>query len=138
MTMTQFNQVFLTSINLTVLIQIVNQVFFDCDEEAYSAPVRAVLVPCVGSIYIAPRSHYKQETIDHIIDVMFYMNSKFGNQVNFMITGDFNNVPIADILSANGAMKQVVSEPTRKSAVLEEILTDLATFYPPQTSLAPL
>ena len=93
---------------------------------------------CVGSIYISPGSKYKQESIDHIIDVMFQMKAQFGNQVNFHISGDFNKYPVSDILSANGALKQVVSVATRKSAILEVILTDLATLYSPPTSLPPL
>ena len=35
-------------------------------------------------------------------------------------------------------MKQVISVPTRKSAVLEVILTDLAILYHPPSSLLPL
>ena len=93
---------------------------------------------CIGSIYIAPRSKYKQETIDHVIDVMFQMKAKYGNQVNFMISGDFNKFPFEEIMLANGAMKQVISVATRKSAILEVILTDLATFYHPPSSLPTL
>ena len=72
-------------------------------------------------------SKYKQETIDHITDVVFQMKTQFGNEVNFLISGDFNKYPTSDILSANGALKQIVSVATRKSAILEVILTDLAT-----------
>ena len=45
---------------------------------------------------------------------------------------------MCDILTANGAIKQVLSVPTRKSAILEVILTDLATLYYPPTSQPPL
>ena len=69
---------------------------------------------------------------------MFQVKAQFGNQVNFVISGDFNKYPVSDILSANGSLKQVVSVATRKSAILEVILTDLATLYSPPTSLAPL
>ena len=31
----------------------------------------------VGGIYIAPRSLYKQKTIDHIMETMFYVQSKY-------------------------------------------------------------
>ena len=93
---------------------------------------------CVGSIYIAPLSKYKQESVDHIIDVMFQIKTRYGNEVNFFISGDFNKYPVANILSANGALKHVVSVATRKSAVLEVILTDLATLYHPPTSRPPL
>ena len=88
----------------------------------------------MGSIYIAPKSKYKQETVGHIIDVMFSMKARFDNKVSFVISGDFNKYPVSDILSANGTIKQVVSVATRKSAILEVILSDIATLYPPPTS----
>ena len=93
---------------------------------------------CVGSIYIAPKSQYKQESVDHIIEVMFQIKARFGNQINFIISGDFNKYPVTDILAANGAIKQILSVPTRKSATLEVILTDLATLFYPPTSQSPL
>ena len=66
---------------------------------------------------------------------MFQIRARYGNQVNFVISGDFNKYPVSDILSANGALQQIVSVLTRKSATLEVILTDLATlFYPPQVA----
>ena len=92
---------------------------------------------CVGSIYIAPKSKYKKETVDHIIDVMFSMKARFDNKVNFLISCDFNKYPVSDILSANGTIKQVVSVATRKSAILEVILSDIATLYHPPTSRPP-
>ena len=45
---------------------------------------------------------------------------------------------MTDILSANGAIKQILSVPTRKSATLEVILTDLATLFYEPTSENPL
>ena len=38
---------------------------------------------------------------------------------------------VCNILSANGAMKQILSVHTRKSAIHEVVLTDLATLYYP-------
>ena len=35
-------------------------------------------------------------------------------------------------------MKQVISVPTRKGAVLEKVITDMHSFYHPPTSLPPL
>ena len=55
-----------------------------------------------------------------------------------MISGDFNKYPVGHILAANGTLKQVLSVPTRESAILEVILTDLATLYHPPSSLPPL
>ena len=54
-----------------------------------------------------------------------------------LFSGDFNKYPLTNILSANGALKQVVSVATKKSAVLEVILTDLATLYHPPTTYKP-
>ena len=76
--------------------------------------------------------------MDHIVDVMFQMKARFGNEVNFIISGDFNKHPVGEILSANGALKQVISVPTRKSEILEVILTDLATLFSSPSSLSPL
>ena len=45
---------------------------------------------------------------------------------------------ISDILDSYGALKQIISVSTRKSATLEIILTDLHTLFHPPTTLAPL
>ena len=37
----------------------------------------------VGGIYIAPRSQYKQETVDHIVQSMFCAQSRYDSQVRF-------------------------------------------------------
>ena len=93
---------------------------------------------CGGSIYLSPLSKFKQESVDHIIDVIFQVRARYGNEVSFFISGDFNKYPVTNILSANGALKQVVSVATRNLAVLEVILADLATLYHPPTSRPPL
>ena len=69
---------------------------------------------------------------------MFLMKARFGNQVNFAISGEFNEFPVCDILSANGSIKQILSVPTRKSSILEVVLTDLTTLYYPPTCRPPL
>ena len=92
----------------------------------------------VASYYISPRSRHKQETIEHIIQTIHSLRAKFENDINFLIGGDFNRVNIMDILDSYGALHQVISIPTRKSATLEIILTDLHTQYHPPTTLPPL
>ena len=73
---------------------------------------------CVGSIYIAPRSHMKQETMDHIIQTIHLIRSRFDNQVHFIIGGDVNRTNYQDVLDSYGALKQCVSVSTRKDAML--------------------
>ena len=85
----------------------------------------------VGAYYISPRSKYKQQVVEHIIDTIHLIRAKYSNEVNFIIAGDFNRVNTADILDSYGALRSVVSVPTRKSATLEVILTDLYTQYHP-------
>ena len=92
----------------------------------------------VGSYYVSPRSRHKQEVIDHIIDTIHILRAKYDNDVSFLVGGDFNRLDISDILDSYGALKQIISVPTRKLATLEIILTDLHTMFHPPTTLPPL
>ena len=92
----------------------------------------------VGSIYVSPRSQFKPETIDHIIETIHLLRAKFDNEVHFCIGGDFNRLNISDILECYGGLRQIVSVSTRKSATLEIVLTDLHSFFHPPTTLPPL
>ena len=88
----------------------------------------------VGAYYISPRSKHKDEAIEHIIHTIHLLRARFKNEINFIIGGDFNRVDISDVLDSYGALKSIVSVPTRKSATLEVILTDLHTQYHPPTT----
>ena len=92
----------------------------------------------IGSIYVSPRSQFKSQTIDHIIDSIHLLRAKYNNDINFCIGGDFNRLDLSDILNKYGTLKQIISIPTRKLATLEILLTDLHTLYHPPTTLPPL
>ena len=92
----------------------------------------------VGGIYIAPRSLFKQQTIEHIIESMFYVQSRYESQVRFLIAGDFNKVNIENVLESNGALHQICNVPTRKDAILEFVITDMTTLFHPPTTLEPI
>ena len=92
----------------------------------------------IGSYYVSPRSRHKKETVEHIIHTIHTLRAKYDNEVNFIIGGDFNRLDTTDILDSYGALHQVVSVPTRKSAVLEIIMTDLHTQYYAPTTIPPL
>ena len=92
----------------------------------------------IGSIYVSPRSQFKSQTIDHIIDSIHLLRAKYNNDITFCIGGDFNRFDVSDILESYGALKQIISIPTRKLATLEILLTDLHTLYHPPTTLPPL
>ena len=92
----------------------------------------------VGSIYISPRSQVKTETVEHIIESIHQLRAKYDNEINFLIGGDFNRLDVSEILDCYGGLQQIISVPTRKSATLEILLTDLHTLYHPPTTLPPL
>ena len=92
----------------------------------------------VGSFYVSPRSKYKNETIEHIIQTIHILRAKYDNEISFLCGGDFNRIDITDILDSYGALKSILSVPTRKSATLEILLTDLHTMFHPPTTLPPL
>ena len=104
-------------------------------KERGSPSVKKILV---GGIYIAPRSLFKQETVDHIIQSMFCVQSRYDSQVRFLISGDFNKVNIEDILESNGALQQVCNVATRNDSTLELVITDMATLLHPPTTLDPI
>ena len=93
---------------------------------------------CVGSIYIAPRSPYKKESISHIIHTIHLMKAKYDNNVHFLIAGNFNRVDITEVLDSYGALQQICGVSTRQGAALQLVLTDLHTFLHPATALPPL
>ena len=92
----------------------------------------------VGSIYVSPRSQFKEETVEHIIHSIHYLRSMYDNDVSFLIGGDLNRIDIEPILDSYGALKQAISVPTRKGATLENIITDICNLYHPPTTLPPL
>ena len=50
----------------------------------------------VCAIYVSPRSKVKPETIDHIIESIHLLRAKYDNDVNFIISGDFNHTPTTE------------------------------------------
>ena len=110
-------------------------VFTPKNSDSSSYRVNRILV---GSIYVSPKSRHKAETINHIIETLHYARSLYENDIHFLFGGDFNRLDIGEILNSYGALKQFVSTPTRKNALLEIILTDLHPFFHPPTTIAPL
>ena len=92
----------------------------------------------IASIYVSPSSRFKTATVDHIIDTIHILRAKFDNQINFCIAGDLNRLSVHRILEAYKPLSQIISTATRKSAILENIITDLHTFYQAPECLAPL
>ena len=92
---------------------------------------------CIASIYIAPRSQMKSQTMDHIIQSIHVIRARYDNNVNFILAGDVNRTNYQDVLDSYGALKQCVTVGTRKEATLEIILSDLTNLSHPPTVFGP-
>ena len=97
-----------------------------------------VKIIAIGTFYVSPKSVHKEATIDHIIENIHFLRSRYDNEIHFLLGGDLNRLKIEPILDSYGALQQVVSTGTRNGATLENIITDLHSFYHPPTTLPPL
>ena len=90
------------------------------------------------SVYVSPASKFKTKTINHIVETIHLLRAKHGNEISFLVGGDLNQLNINPILQCYGALKQLITEGTRNSAILEHIITDLQGYYHPPACIAPL
>eukprot|EP00057_Strongylocentrotus_purpuratus_P013375 XP_011667849.1 PREDICTED: uncharacterized protein LOC105439971 [Strongylocentrotus purpuratus] len=87
----------------------------------------------VGVIYSPPRSPHRAEMIEHIINMVDRARLHATN-ASLIIMGDFNDLE-TDEIERHTSLSQIVKEPTRESAILDKILTDLnEDFCDPQIS----
>ena len=49
---------------------------------------------CVAAVYIAPRSPFNDEAIDHFIHTIHLIRAKYNNEVHFLLAGDYNRVGV--------------------------------------------
>ena len=92
----------------------------------------------IASTYVSPNSVYKTATINHIIDTIHLLRARYDNRINYLIGGDLNRLKIDRILESYWSLRQIISVPTRHSATLENIITDLHTLYQQPECLPPL
>ena len=92
----------------------------------------------IASIYSKPSSRKKTLLLDHISETYHLLCSKYQSGLHFIMAGDTNDLKLEPILSLSPQLKQVVSTPTRKGAILDPIITTLAKYYQPPICLPPL
>ena len=92
----------------------------------------------ISSLYVSPASKFKTKTIDHVVQTIHFIRSQFDHDISFLLGGDLNHININPILQCYGALKQLVTEGTRDSAILEFIITDLQGYYHPPSCISPL
>ena len=99
----------------------------------------------IGAIYVKPNSRKKTATHDHIADVYNTLSAKYGRGTYWILAGDTNTLNLNPILALNHKLKSVVKKPTRinhenpsKNSILDNIITDLHTFYQEPRCLPPI
>ena len=98
-----------------------------------------LILSAVASVYYTKKTKAR-DFIDHICEAYNILMSKYGQGLQFIISGDMNRLNINPILALSPNLVQVVGIPTRKNpdAILDKIITTLSKFYLPPTSLPPL
>ena len=93
---------------------------------------------CLASVYISPKSKFKKQTIEQLIESIHLIRSYYANDINYCISGDFNKVSIEDILDSLGSLQNIQVEATRNGEILDLMITDMHTSYLPCFTLPPL
>ena len=94
----------------------------------------------VASIYYSSKQTRKNDFLDHISQSYNLLCAKYGENLGFLIAGDFNQLRLEPLLNLSSDLKQVVTTRTRTNpdAILDKILTNLHSFYLSPTTLPPL
>ena len=82
----------------------------------------------VASFYSPP--HYKKNSqlLDHLLSTTHFLLSKYP-KAGVVIGGDKNNLNISSLLSGIPKLRQLVTQPTHRSKILDIILTNISPLY---------
>ena len=94
----------------------------------------------VASVYYSSKQTRKADFVDHIAQSYNILCAKYGSDLKFIISGDFNRMKIDPILNLSPDLHQVVQVCTRRNpeAILDLIITNLQMYYHPPSTLEPL
>ncbi|KAI8507267.1 hypothetical protein Bbelb_146470 [Branchiostoma belcheri] len=101
---------------------------------------RTVPVIILGVVYHPPNRNNKEgikEITDHLITTIDHICSH-QPQAGLLLCGDFNGLPLRPLLAAHPELKQIVKQPTRGSATLDIIITNLAQHYSSPRIIPPI
>ena len=92
------------------------------------------------AIYVKPGSRKKTLLLDHVAEAYNVLCTKYGQNLDFVLAGDTNELKLAPILSLDQRLTQVVTKWTRNNprAILDPIITTLSRFYQDPTYLDPV
>ena len=94
----------------------------------------------VASVYYSSKQTKRSDFLDHISLAYNTLCAKYGSDLKFIISGDFNRMNIKPILNLSSDLRQVVQVVTRTNpdSTLDLIITNLQSLYHPPTTLPPL
>ena len=87
-------------------------------------------------VYYPPRAPYQEELCTHIINMVDTIRMTSGS-ASFLIMGDFNDLKSQPI-ELHTLLRQIVTQPTRGTAVLDKIFTDMGGDYHDSVITAPI
>ena len=93
----------------------------------------------VCAIYYTEKTP-KSKFIDHLSHSFHFLTSKYGENLEWIVAGDFNKCNIKPILNLSNKFKQIVKFPTRLNPdkTLDMVITSLSHWYMDPTPLTPL
>ena len=92
---------------------------------------RNISIIIIGMIYHPPPSAKDGPTIAHIMRSLEFLLQR-SPAAGVLLLGDFNKMRTLHV-TGSFHLKQIVDKPTRKGAILDNILTNMADFYPMYT-----
>ena len=92
------------------------------------------------ALYSKPDSRKKSLLLDHISDTFNILSTKYGRGLEFVISGETNDLNLDPILNLSPRFHQIVKDWTRMDppAILDPILTTLSNYYQVPECLEPL
>ena len=87
--------------------------------------------------YSPPRSKKNRELLDHLTVTLQSLLNVHKN-AGVIISGDRNNLEISSLISIDPSLRQIVSENTRGSKILDVIITNLGRYYNPPIIIPPV
>ncbi len=89
----------------------------------------------IGLLYHPPNAQHREMT-NHINGAMDYIRRRHP-YTGFLIMGDFNQLPDGFLRTKNH-LKQIVKSPTRKTAILDKLFTNMKWLYSDTEVVAPV
>ncbi|XP_035668168.1 uncharacterized protein LOC118410520 [Branchiostoma floridae] len=101
---------------------------------------RSVPVIVLGIVYHPPCRNNKvgnDQMLYHLVNTIDAIHRR-QPQAGILLCGDVNRLPLRRIHAAHPTLKQIVKQPTRGSAILDVVITNLAQFYGEPQIIAPI